>query len=176
MSHPKTVHQLLAAAGLGVTLLANTAHAAMEVTAPNGQRVLLKDDNTWEYIAPDESERYLLLSVARKVELPNACRFGLRLTNLAAVKLQSIVPQFSAYNRDSVVFETVFAAFTQIKPTQEQYQEITFKGIRCEDISRITVHGADRCSVGDLTKFSPATGVCLKYIRVEESPLVAISK
>ena len=176
MRHSKTVHHALAATSLALAFLATTAQAAMEVTAPNGQRVLLKDDNTWEYIKPDESERYLLLTVGKKTELLNACRFGIRLTNLAGVKVQSIVPQFSAFNRDNIVFETVFAAFTQLKPTQEHYQEITFRGIQCDDISRINVHGADRCSVGDLTKFSPATGECLRYIRVEASPLVEISK
>jgi hypothetical protein len=70
----------------------------------------------------------------------------------------------------------VFAAFTLMKPTTSQFQEITFRGIRCEDISRVTVHGADRCSVGELTRFSPATGECLRHIRVQESDVLPISK
>ncbi|MCU0935501.1 MAG: DUF3157 family protein [Gammaproteobacteria bacterium] len=166
----------LGLAALGALVLAGSVQAAMEVTAPNGRRVMLKDDHTWEYLAGDGSDTRVKLQVVKRVELPNACRFGLRLTNNANVRIQSLVPQFSVFNRADVPFETVFAAFTQIKPTQDQYQEITFRGIRCEDIGRVTVHGADRCSVGDLTKFSPATGECLRYIEVEPSDLVSISK
>jgi hypothetical protein len=161
---------------LGAGALVAGAWASMEVVAPDGRRVLLKDDRTWEYVDRESASGGLLLTVAKRTELPNSCRFGLRLTNQAGVRVQSIVPQFSAFNREGVVFETVFAAFTNVKPTLDQYQEITYKGIRCEDIDRIRVHGADRCSLGDLTKFSPATGECLGYIQVQASDLVSISK
>jgi hypothetical protein len=117
-----------------------------------------------------------VLTVVKRTELANGCRLGLKLANQTAYQVQSIVPQFSALTRGGVVFETIFAAFTMLKPTKEQYQEITFKGIRCEDVARITVHGADRCTVGDLTRFSPATGECLRHIRVTESDLISISK
>jgi hypothetical protein len=176
MEHGRFGRLATGAAVLLGTLVAANGWASMEVTAPNGRRVLLKEDYTWEYVTEDASERYVLLSVVNRHELANACRFGLRLTNHAGVKVQSLVPQFSAYTREGVVFETVFAAFNHIKPTLDQYQEITFRGIRCDDIARISVHGADRCSVGDLTKFSPETGKCLQAIRVEESPIVSISK
>jgi len=169
---PATALALLA----GVSVIAAGAWASMEVVAPDGRRVVLRDDKTWDYADRGAPQERLLLTVAKRMELPNACRYGLRLTNNAGVRVQSIVPQFSAFTREGVVFETVFAAFTQVKPTLDEYQEITFKGIRCDDIERIRVHGADRCSLGDLTKFSPATGECLGYIEVQSSELVAISK
>ena len=44
------------------------SHAEMELLAPDGKRVLLKDDMTWQYIertdAPGNPDRYAHLSVA----------------------------------------------------------------------------------------------------------------
>jgi hypothetical protein len=176
MAHGTLKPTAVAAVLAGLLGVAGNVWSSMEATAPNGRRVLLKDDQTWEYITETSPERHLLLRVVNRTELPNACRFGLRMTNHVGVKVQNIVPQFSAYTPDGVVFETVFAAFSQLKPTLEQYREITFRGIKCENIARITVHGADRCSVGDLTKFSPATGECLNAIRIEETDVIPISK
>lgn len=176
MRHTRLLRATAALGAVATCLIGSAAWAAMEVTAPDGRRVMLKDDFTWEYIMAAGPDEHLLLTLEKRTELTNGCRLTLRMTNNTTYKVHSIVPQFSAVNRDGVVFETVFAAFTLMKPTTSQFQEITFRGIRCEDISRVTVHGADRCSVGELTRFSPATGECLRHIRVQESDVLPISK
>ena len=43
-------------------------------------------------------------------------------------------------------------------------------------ITRISVHGGDRCAMGELTKFSSEKGECLTYIEVLKSDILPFSK
>ncbi len=155
-----------------------TIDADMELVTPDGRRVLLKENHTWEYVEQAEGPNTgnALLRVERRVELSNSCLLGLRLTNNMEVRITNLVPMFSAFTQDDVRYETVFMSFFGIKPTRDQYQEIRFTGIKCQDIAYVKIHGGDRCSVGELNKYSPQKGVCLKLIQVEPSDLVKISK
>ena len=157
--------------------------ADLEATTADGRRVILHEDHTWEYseIASGEADspekpEYVLLRVVRREPDGNGCRIGLKLENRMESKIKSLVPQFSAYNEDDTLFETVFESFTHIRPTEYQYQEIRFDGIDCAEISLVKVHGADRCVIAELHKYSPQKGACLARIRVESSDLVRISK
>ena len=163
---------------IGVLLLGQTATADVELTTPDGRRVLLRDDQTWEYVAEDEDtgSEHVLLPVARKVDLLNGCMFGLRLTNNMRSPVKSLVPQFSAFTRENILYDTVFMAFGPIKPTNYQYREISFFGISCGDIVNVKVVGADRCTMGDLDRYDATEGECLSRIRVAHSDLVNISK
>jgi len=158
--------------------VALTAAAEVEVTTPDGRKVLLRDDHTWEYRpehnVPDEAKA--VLSVTRRVKMSNGCMFGVTLRNELGYTIVSIVPQFSAYARDDVLFETVFQEFRGVRPGRKQYREIKFSGLPCADLRRIKVHGGDRCNMGNLDKFSPVTGACLQRIRVEGGTIVDISK
>lgn len=166
-----------------VMLLALTAYAGaeVEVITPDGRRVLLKDDHTWEYLdsqgqPEQEDEERLLLSVTNRAPSGNGCTFGLRLQNQTGDELRSLVPQFSAYKVGDIRFQTVFKGFTGVKPTTEQYQEVEFSGISCEEIAYIGVSGGDRCSIGELTKFSPVKGVCLEMVEIEPSEVIPMRK
>ncbi len=152
--------------------------ADMEVSLPDGRRVLLKENHTWEYVeqAKGANTGHALLRVERRVESSNSCLLGLRLKNNMKVQIRSIVPKFSAFTQEDVLYETVFKSFQQIKPTRDQYQEIRFTGVKCPDIAYVKIHGGDRCSVGELHKYSAQTGACLKLIRIEPSELIKISK
>ena len=172
----------LAARGLAVMALlgalAGGAGAEIQVRGPEGRLIVLEDDGTWHYAddGSDVPEEHVALSVERVEAGPNSCLIGLRLVNNLRSPVRSLVPQFSAYKTEQLKIETVFESFTRIKPTQDQYQEIRFSGITCPEIAFVKVHGADRCSMGDLTKFSVTKGECLRAIKVVPSSLINITK
>jgi hypothetical protein len=150
------------------------SHAEMELLAPDGKRVLLKDDMTWQYIeqtdASGSPDRYAHLSVAFVDGKAASCRIGLRMRNGLADGIDSIVLRFSAFTKDDILYETVSKGFHSLKPTNTQHQEISFSGVPCSDIKSIRVHGGDRCSIGELNKFSDAPGQCLGKVSVDLRP------
>lgn len=148
---------------------------------PDGKRVLLKDDQTWEYIESQPSEQgeakqQAPLSLVNRRDGPNSCVFGVKLINTLGYEIKSLIPQFSAMTSDGTTYETIYRGFESVKPTKHQYQEVKFEGIRCSAIARIRVSGADRCTMGELDRFSSAEGECLSYVRVEESDILPFSK
>lgn len=157
-----------------------SAVADMEVITPDGKRALLKDDGTWQYVdalsQAEEKPRYAYLTVENKKPHGNNCTYGLRLQNDLTTEIKDIVFFFSAYNHEGVKYETATRGFQRIKPTNDQYKEIIFTGISCDDIQYVRVHGGDRCEIGDLNKFSAEKSACLKLIYVENSSIVNIFK
>lgn len=162
----------------GVTETDTRTGEGIQVVTPGGRHVLLRDDNTWEYIQVEQGlpSKSALIEVANIKELRNACNVGLRLTNNLDYKIKSLVPSFSAYTRDGILYEKVSTAFSTIKPTRDQYRQIQFIGLRCQDIDRILVSGAGHCSMGPMDKFNEAEGECLGHIYVQASDLINISK
>ena len=167
--------------------LSPAAQADFELTGPEGRRILLKDDGTWRYVqakdqdqaegkAKGEGEAVLLLE--RKMERGSSCGFALRLVNNLPYEIGSLVPYYSAYRANGVIYDTVASgsSFTALRPGNQQSREIEFTGITCKDIARVQVVGGDRCEMGDLNKFSEGKGRCLARIRVAESELVRFDK
>src|SRR5215510_7485921 len=82
------------------------AAADFEVTGPDGRRILLKDDGTWQYVEGkkepgDEDAKGKekpksagegVLTLERKVDSGGGCIFGVRLTNGFPYRIDSIVP------------------------------------------------------------------------------------
>ena len=163
---------------LGICLLSGLAKADIEALTAEGRRVLLKDDMTWSYFEEEVAEEteYISLTVVRKMEMPDTCKLGIKLENHLAVDISTLVPQFSAYIGENIRFQTVFKEFSRIRPTLTQYREILFTNIACRDIHYVQVHGADRCSIGELNRFSPLKGECLKKIRVIPSDVFKMIK
>ena len=161
-----------------VTVKVTRTGEGVEVVTPNGRHILLKDDFTWEYIEVEQlpAEQSAVLAVINIKELGNTCDIGFRLTNNLPYKIKSLVPRFSAYNSDQVMFETRSKSFNSIKPTGSQYQKVRFIGISCAGISHIKLHGADRCTMGPFTKFDSGEGECLKRVYVQESDLIKVLK
>jgi len=183
-------------------LAAAPAPAAMDALTADGEAVILHEDFTWEYRdrnadadtdadtgddsgAADDLEAGsgtpgvaapAVLTVSNRRELNNACRFGFTLTNHLPDRIKSIVPQFLAFTANEVMFQRKFQAFSDIRPTMRQYKEVQFDGIRCEDIAYLHMTGADHCEIGELTKFSSTSALCLARVTIEPSPLVEIRK
>ena len=175
----------VAAILLGTAAPLSAAGADFEVAAPDGRRILLKDDGTWRYVdsaarepskeKPAEAGE-AVLSLERRTEVGPNCRFGLRLVNDFPYEIQSIVPEFAAYRASGVLYETVSVGFASMKPGNTQYREILFRGIACNEIARVQVTGGDRCVMGDLDRFSSEPGRCLARVRVVPSDLVRFEK
>lgn len=171
----------------GVSLLP-AAGADFEVTGPDGRRILLKDDGTWRYVEAKDKDKdtkpakkpgdegEAVLRVERKTEVGNSCRYELRLVNNLPYEIRSLAPAFSARRANGVVYDMVLSAFQAIRPGDSQSQEILFRGIPCRDIARVQVLGGDRCVMGDLDRFTIATGECLAKVRVVASDLVRFDK
>ena len=168
-------------------LCAGIAMAAIEAVTEDGRRVRLLDNQTWEFIndkpvAITEAdsigaiEPRISIEVMRKEDRHGNCIYGLRLQNDADFPIISLVPQFSAHVAGDVKYENVFRGFQRIKPTRSQFQELTFSRIKCDEITRIRVHGGDRCAMNEMTKYSSKKGECLKNVKIVPSPLVNISK
>lgn len=154
------------------------ARADMEAVTKYGQRVILKDDGTWEYVQSDEGDpsNSAVLSVTNIDDLGSACTIGLRLKNNLGYKIDSLVPKFSVYKAGGVRFDSSYKSFASIKPTRDRYREIRFNGIGCSEVDYILVHEAEQCDMGQLDKYNNERGECLSKIFVEPSDLITIRK
>ena len=168
-------------------VLSQPGRAAFEVAAPDGRRIMLYDNGTWRYMeakraepADDKSKEggEAVLSLERKTERGNNCRYSLRLVNNLPYEIRNLVPFYSAYRANGVIHDTVpsLSAFTALKPGDKQDREIDFAGIACQDVVRVQVVGGDRCEMGELDKFSPRKGECLARVRVVASEVVRFDK
>ena len=166
------------------TILSSAAQADIELTAPDGRRILLKDNGTWLYVAADRAadainkEGEAILTLERKAERGKGCRIAVRLENNLPYEIRSLVPYYSVYRTNGVIYDTVSgpSSFTSLKPGDAQSREVDFAGISCQDIARVQVVGGDRCEMGDLTKYSATTGQCLERVRVVKSDLLRFDK
>ena len=162
-------------------LLSSTCGADFEVTAPEGDRILIKDDGTWirlEKKASDTSKEgsKAVLRLESQTELGVGCRYLLRLQNDFSYEIRSIVPAFFAYRPTGAIYDTQSVNFNTLRPGDSQTRQIQFLGIACKDIARLQVGGGDRCELGELDRFSNEKGECLSRVRVVESDLVQFDK
>ena len=161
-----------------VTVTVTRTSEGVIVITPDGRRVLLRDDHTWEVVEAYQGDAAssAVITVANVRGLRNACKVGLRLENKLGYNIKSLIPSFSAHTTKGVLYETVSKAFSSIKPTRDQYKQIQFIGITCEGIGHIRVHGADHCSMGPMDKFNEKDGECLSHIYVQPSELIKVIK
>jgi len=189
---------------LAALLVPAAIAADIELTTPDGKRVLLKDDKTWRYVegepakagakpaadgaaakdkdakdtkeaAAKKDEGEAILSLEGKIAGNRICRFQMRLVNNLPYEIRSLVPELSVF-RGNVVYDSVFTGFSFLKPGDTQVREARFNGIACEDVSRVRVGGGDRCEMGELDKFSSGKGKCLSMVRVVPSDIVRFDK
>lgn len=200
----KSLLAILLAAVAGTAAIA----ADIELTTPDGRRVLLKDDKTWRYVdaepakpeakpaadgatakaddgkdakeakeaAAKKDEGEALLSLEGKIAGNRICRFQFKLVNNLPYEVRSLVPEFSVFRANNVVYDSVFTGFSFLRPGDSQVREARFNGIACDEVVRLRVGGGDRCEMGELDKFSNAKGKCLSLVRVIPSEVVRFDK
>ena len=168
-------------------LFGQSAQAEVELVTPDGRRVRLNDDRTWEYISAGDQQRRAeeqqaqapraVLRISHVDELQNVgCRIGVILQNDLPYKIKNLAIRFSVYKSESLPYDSVTRSFSEIKPTDSQYRKLLFRGISCSGIHHIQVEDPGRCSMGDLDRFSAQPGDCIEHIRVERNELVNIAK
>jgi hypothetical protein len=164
---------------LVLALATQLVSADMTAVTADGRKVLLRDNGTWEFTGKsvgDGGEARASLTLEKKVDLARGCRLGLRLKNDLPAQIRSLVLRFTAYKEPQVAFETVSRGYSYIKPTVSQYQEISFRGITCDEITTVAVSAARNCHVGELTKYSASKERCLELIEVRPSDMLPIAK
>src|SRR5690348_9692724 len=102
---------------LASVALLQVAHADFELNAPDGRRILLKDDGTWSYAEEKDSSKEkdppkekpkpteAILRLEWKVEGTSSCRYGAVLVNNHPYQIRNFVPQFSAYRANGVIYD-----------------------------------------------------------------------
>lgn len=152
---------------------------ALTATTPDGRVVQLNDDGTWAFVGSDRKDgepRPALLTLEDTTSIPNGCKIGVRLHNRLPDSIRSLVLRFIVYKETGVPFEKVSRGFSYIKPSITQYREVTFRGVRCEDVVGIEVQAARNCHVGELTKYTATAEHCLKLVEVKPSDRVPFGK
>ena len=166
--------------------LSPQARADMELVAPDGRRVLLKDSGSWEYVdlkaakGGDINKEAKVVQAALQLESrtpfgPN-CAVALKLTNNLPYEIVQVVPYFSAYRANGIMHQSLGLGFQNVRPADSRTRVVEFNGIPCNEITRIQVVGGDRCEMGDLTKFTPDKGLCLARVKVVPSDLLTFEK
>lgn len=165
--------------------VAQNCIADFSAVAPDGRKILLRDNGTWVYDQPADGKapaadkagaEQALLSLEKVVKYGPNCRFELKLVNTLPYEIVQIVPYFSAYRASGAMHQSIGAGFQHVRPTASRNRVVEFNGIDCEDIVRIQVTGGDRCEMGDLTKFSADKGQCLERIGLAPSNLLPFAK
>lgn len=111
-----------------------------------------------------------VLSLHKRTAFPDACTFGLTLTNNLPYKITDISFRFAAHVAGGTFYQHVTRNFYEIDPTNHQYREITFTQVKCEQIEYIEVSDPGRCAMGKLTKFSSNAGDCIRYVDIAPTP------
>lgn len=93
-----------------------------------------------------------------------------------STRIRGLVLRFTAHKAGPIAYETQSRGFSLIKPTDNQYREILFRHVSCDEIAQVEVHGANNCHVCDLAKYSDGQDECLSLIEVTDSDLIKIYK
>jgi hypothetical protein len=115
-----------------------------------------------------------VLSVHMRKSYQDACKYGMTLTNNLPFKITNLTFRFTAHINGDVPYDTQSKNFYEIRPGENQYRELTFQKVACNEIDRISVTDPGRCAMGDLNRFSADPGDCRKFSDIASSSLVRI--
>lgn len=117
-----------------------------------------------------------VLSVHSRKSFQNACQFGMTVTNNLPYKITSLSFRISALIDGNVRFDTQTKEFSQFRPSEQQYREITFQGVTCDQIRQLEVSDPGRCTLENLNRFNSKAGDCAKFSDLAASNIVSVIK
>lgn len=117
-----------------------------------------------------------VLSIHTRKAFPNACKYGITLTNNLPYKISELSFRLTAIIDGNVPYDTQTKSFSELRPSEQTYRDITFQGLQCKQISRIEVTDPGRCTLDTLNRFNSAPGDCAKYSEAADSRLVTVVK
>jgi hypothetical protein len=164
----KTSYATLALAALALSLAGCTTPGTKPRSDPNAA-VVERVDAVY-----DMGTGKAVLSLHKRKAFPDACTYGITLTNNLQEEIVNIAFRFSAYINGGRTFHTYQTkSFFGIRPTERKYAEMTFQQIRCDQIARLEVTDPGRCAVGrTVTRFTTGPGDCNRFVSVAQSPYV----
>lgn len=138
---------------------------------PNAPKISRSDPVT------TSGRKSVLLSVHVKKEFPDACMLGMTVTNNLDIKVTNLSMRLTAFIRGNVKYDSITRNFTEVRPTEKQYREVTFMQIKCAEIDYIGVTDPGRCAIGEeMNRFTAAPGDCAQFVEVAVSPQITIRK
>ncbi len=117
-----------------------------------------------------------VLSIHTRKAFPHACKYGITLTNNLPYKISELSFRLTAIIDGNVPYDTQTKSFSELRPSEQTYRDITFQGLQCKQVSRIEVADPGRCTLDTLNRFNSAPGDCAKYSEVADSRLVTVVK
>lgn len=129
-------------------------------------------------VAPitDTGRQAAVFSVNVRKSFPDACLFGITLTNNLPYKITNLSYRVAAYINGNVFHSQVTRNFFELKPTEQQYRDVTFHQVTCDQIDRLEISDPGRCSLGKLNRFSAEPGDCAKFTDVAPTSVVDVVK
>jgi hypothetical protein len=115
-----------------------------------------------------------VLSLHKRFAYPDACKYGLTLTNHLPYGITNISFRFAAYTNDGPLPQQVLRNFIEIDPGESEYREIEFTGTTCRGIDHIEITDPGRCAMGDLSRFSSHPGDCIRHVYIAKTPYVKL--
>lgn len=118
-----------------------------------------------------------VLSLHVQRAFPEACTYGLTLTNNLDKMITNISFRFAAHIEGGVLYKHVTRNFFRVRPTDKQYREITFTGVRCDEIRFLKVTDPGRCAIGtSMTRYSTNPGDCIRLVDIAPSQFVELRR
>lgn len=118
-----------------------------------------------------------VLSLHVRKAFPDSCTYGVTLTNNLNEEIVNIAFRFSAHINGGVFYTYETKSFFGLKPTERKYREMTFVGIRCDQIDYLKVTDPGRCAIGKtMTRFSTNPGDCIRFVEIAPSPYVKLQR
>jgi hypothetical protein len=117
-----------------------------------------------------------VLSIHTRKAYPNACKYGMTLTNNLPYKITTLSFRLTAVVAGDAPFDTQTKDFSQLGPGEQDYREMTFQGVKCSQITRIEVTDPGRCTMDKLNRFNSSPGDCARFTEVTGGSLVSVVK
>jgi hypothetical protein len=118
-----------------------------------------------------------VLSLHKRKAFPDACTYGITLTNNLREDIVNIAFRFTAYIDGNIRSQYQTKSFFGIRPTERKYNEMTFQQIRCDQIDRLELTDPGRCAIGKtVTRFTTGPGDCVRYVDIAPNPYVNLTR
>ncbi len=117
-----------------------------------------------------------VVSVHMRKSYENACKYGITLTNNLPFKIADLSFRFTALIGGGVPFDSQTKSFSELRPSEDQYREMIFQGVRCDQILALEVTDPGRCTLDTLNRFNSPAGACAKYSDIAASSLIKVTK
>lgn len=161
--------------------------ADIEVTTPDGRKVVLRADGTWRHVEPAAAAGPdaaasgpppvpAELQLVGRSDVPGGCQFQLSLHNRLGYEIRSLVPDIQVVRSGGQTYIELHLGFSRVLPGDTQLRNLRVAGLGCREIEKLQIGGGDRCDMGDLNKYTDGKGLCLARVAVKPSNLVVFEK